>query len=147
MTNVLAHTRTILEFIKEILPANEQGIWANNIDGIRQRCGFTFRVFEPIHSFEKGRPVYYPKTLRVSIHKLRNGLAHNRTEPVNRLGKYEAVIVRNFYMRRGGHLELDMEAEFSCDELRAFDLFLRAKEDLGAVSLRTTLSEHCIGLA
>lgn len=68
--------------------------------------------------------MYDPKTLGVFIQRLGNGLAHTRTEPVNRLGKYAAVIVRNFYLRRGGQLELDMEAEFSCPELRAFGLFL-----------------------
>jgi len=124
MTHLVNNMRALLGFLNTILPPHEPGIWATSVDDIQKQFGFTIHVFEPIQSVRKGQTVYYPKTLRVLVQKLRNGLAHDTIVRVNQNRVFVGVKIRNFHPQRGKLRELDTDVEFTYDELKKFGLFL-----------------------
>ncbi len=65
---------------------------------------------------------YYPKTLKVLLNKIRNGLAHQHIEPINENGNFVGVIIRNYFDDAKVHK--DLEVYFSQQELKEFALFI-----------------------
>ena len=65
---------------------------------------------------------YYPKTMKVLLQKIRNGLAHQKIEPINHGGKFAGVIIRNYF--NDAQIRKDLEVYFSQQELKDFALFI-----------------------
>lgn len=96
--------------------------WDTELDKIPDLPPFRLLIFEPIKSIKKSRIIYYPKTLKVLLQKIRNGLAHQRIEPVNQNGKFAGVIIRNYFDDAQTHQ--DLEIQFSQHQLKDFALFV-----------------------
>jgi hypothetical protein len=75
-------------------------------------------LFEPIRKIKNGRNEYYPKTLKVLLNKIRNGLAHQHIEPVNKNRFFSGIIIRNYY--DSGKINQDLEVEFDRRKLERF---------------------------
>jgi len=94
--------------------------WIPEINNLR------IRRFEPIKKKKRtGEIEYFPKTLKILLKKVRNGLAHQNIEPVNTNEIFTGIIIRNFYGE--GRRDLDLEVEFNRNELVRFALFISAK--------------------
>ncbi len=98
--------------------------WDEELNKVPNLPPFTLTTFEPIREIDKKskKIKYYRKTLKVLLQKIRNGLAHQEIEPVNRHGKFDGVIIRNYYGETRRHM--DLQIQFSQHELQAFALFI-----------------------
>ena len=96
--------------------------WDTELDKIPNLPPFKLPIFEPIKRIKRLRVTYYPKTLKVLLQKIRNGLAHQRIEPVNQDGKFAGVIIRNYF--DDAQTRQDLEVHFSQQELKGFALFI-----------------------
>lgn len=98
--------------------------WDVDITNVPNLPPFAFATFNPIQAIDKksGRIRYYRKTLKVLLQKIRNGLAHQHVEPVNRNGKFDGVIIRNYFAEPQRYM--DLEIHFSQQELKDFALFI-----------------------
>lgn len=105
-----------------VLPYEKRGesvILDKNIAEIESLPPFTLCDFEPIKSIKNGKILYYPKTLKVLLQKIRNGLAHQNIKPINIDGVLHSIEITNKF--RGN---VDLVIKFTEAELRAFALFI-----------------------
>lgn len=124
LSNLLNCTLGLVVLPYERLNDNQQAFWDTELDEVPNLPSFTTHHFEPICSAKKGSvKKLYPKTLRVLLQKIRDGLAHQNIEPVNGDGAFEGVIIWNLF-DRGGLKQRDMKVEFSKNELKSFALFI-----------------------
>ena len=96
--------------------------WNTELGDISELPSFNLKIFKPIRNTNNSGVTYYPKTLKVLLQKIRNGLAHQNIEPVNENGKFVGVIIRNYFNKANRHLDLDVH--FSQQELKDFALFI-----------------------
>ena len=96
--------------------------WDTELAKIPNLPPFRLSIFKPIKSIKKSKVTYYSKTLKVLLQKIRNGLAHQRIEPVNQDGKFAGVIMRNYF--DDAQTRPDLEVQFSQQELKDFALFI-----------------------
>lgn len=94
--------------------------WNTKLGDISKLPHFELKTFKPIKNINNSGG-YYPKTLKVLLKKVRNGLAHQNIEPVNKNGKFIGVIIRNY--PPNDH-QPDLEVQFSQQELKDFALFI-----------------------
>ena len=106
----------------EIIKERPNPYWDTNISDIQELGLLQIRKFEPIRSIRNGITNYYPKSLKVFLRKIRNGLAHQNIEPVNKNGVFCGVIIRNYYT--DAKKTQDLEVEFNRRELEEFALFI-----------------------
>lgn len=106
----------------EIIKHTPSSFWDTEISNIPSLPAFHLSVFEPIEKIKHSVITYYPKTLKVLLRKIRNGLVHQYIEPVNRKGDFVGVIVRNYFDKSKTHQ--DLEIYFSQQELKEFALFI-----------------------
>jgi len=112
----------------EMLEHSDNAVWDVPIMEIEELNYLRIRKFEPIHRKRNDEVDYYPKTLKILLKKVRNGLAHQNIEPVNTDGLFTGIKIMNFF--NGVKRDLDLEIEFNRKELESFALFI-AKEYLG----------------
>lgn len=65
------------------------------------------------------------KTLNILTKKIRNGIAHQQVECVDRRGKWVQVTIRDFNKANGDNLELELT--WTIRELKEFSLFISDK--------------------
>ena len=99
-----------------------KSVWSLELNMIPGLPTFQLHIFEPIRSKKENKITYYPKTLKVLLQKIRNGLAHQNIEPINQDGRFTAVVIRNYFDDHRIHK--DLEVQFSKEELRCFALFI-----------------------
>lgn len=107
---------------EKIPKANSTSFWDTEIDKIPNLPSFQLHIFKPIKRIKKQKIVFYPKTLKVLLKKIRNGLAHQRIQPINENGKFTGVVIRNYFNQ--GKYDQDLEISFSQQELKDFALFV-----------------------
>jgi len=103
---------------------NPDTFWDTDLNAIPDFPAFRIHVFQPVHKVKKGGIIeYYPKTLRVFLQKIRNGLAHQHIRPVNTNGRFTRVVIENYFDPDNRNI-LDMEVEFTRKQLEKFALFI-----------------------
>jgi len=105
-----------------ILPYEARGsssIFNKNIAVIDSLPSFTLINFNPIKVIKNNEVFYYPKSLKVLLQKIRNGLAHQNIRPVNFDGILKSIVISNKYRSKQ-----DLEIEFTEYELKNFALFI-----------------------
>lgn len=126
LSNAINCTLGLIVLPNEMLNAFPNPIWDTPIVNINDLNYLQVRRFEPIRKKKKNLPVYYPKTLKILLKKIRNGLAHQTIEPVNNAhGLFTGIIIRNYFSE--GANDLDLEIEFNRKELENFALFIAGK--------------------
>ena len=71
-------------------------IWDQEVNNIPKLPSFQLCKFEPIKDIKNGI-VKYPKTLKIFLKKIRNGLAHQNIIPVNKDGELNGVKINNYF--------------------------------------------------
>lgn len=94
-------------------------IFKKNITEIDSLPSFTISIFEPIETIKNGKKIFFPKTLKVLLKKIRNGLAHQNISPKNINGVLNSIVITNKYRDH-----TDMVVEFTEFELKNFALFI-----------------------
>ena len=102
---------------------NPNALWEINIDCISCLPGLELRIFNPIKKIKNGVIMYYPKTLKVLLQKIRNGLAHQHIEPVNKNGKFIGVKIYNYFDNKY-KTHMDLDVQFTRKQLQNFALFI-----------------------
>jgi hypothetical protein len=125
LSNTINCTLGLLFLPNENLDEIGGTIWETSIAEIPELNFLNIRMFEPIHYLKDHQPKYYPKILRVLLKKIRDGFAHQHIEPNNIDGRFIRFTLRNFHPKRNG--TLDMEIEFTGEDLRRFSLFIADK--------------------
>jgi HEPN pEK499 p136 len=106
----------------EYLESSTNAYWDIDISQISELSFLNIQMFEPIQRIDRGTGTthYYKKTLRNLIRKMRNGIAHQKIEPINRDGEFVGAIIRNSYNNIN-----DTEIHFdNRRELEQFALFV-----------------------
>lgn len=93
--------------------------FSKNISEIASIPCFAILDFNPIKKIKKNSISYYPRTFRVFLQKIRNGLAHQNICPINSEGILQKIQITNKY---GTHI--DLKVEFTEGELKEFALFV-----------------------
>uniref|UniRef100_A0A7V3KNL1 pEK499-p136 HEPN domain-containing protein n=1 Tax=candidate division WOR-3 bacterium TaxID=2052148 RepID=A0A7V3KNL1_UNCW3 len=122
LSNAINCTLGLIILPNEIINNIQDPFWDTLISDIEQLAFLQINQFEPIHRITNGNIEYYPKTLKILLKKIRNGLAHQNIEPVNNNGFFSGVIIRNYY--GGGNNRPDLEIEFNRNQLERFALFI-----------------------
>jgi hypothetical protein len=130
VSNLINCTLGLIILPYEETNRNNYVFFDTNLDQIPSIPQFQTHLFDPIRKIERGCILYYPKTLKVLLQKMRHGLAHQHVEPINRDGLFDGVIIRNYY--NGNKQYLDLEIEFSHVELKKFALFIADQYIAGA---------------
>lgn len=105
----------------QIILQNPNTFWDIDINRIPSLPKIDIRIFSPIQRINKGGVItYYPNTLKVLLQKIRNGLAHQHIEPVNKNGKFVGIIISNYF----DSAHQDLEIQFSRNQLEKFALFI-----------------------
>jgi hypothetical protein len=126
LSNAINCTLGLIVLPNEMLEAFPNPIWDTPIADIADLAYLRIRSFEPIQKKKKNLPVYFPKTLKILLKKIRNGLAHQKIEPVNNAhGLFTGIIIRNYFGDDAG--DLDLEIEFNRKELEQFALYIAGK--------------------
>ncbi len=99
----------------EMLKRSRSPKWELPIAEIQELNFLRIRQFEPIRGKRKGVTEYFPKTLKVFLKKVRNGLAHQNIKPINIDGFFTGIEIKNQH----GNI-VDLEVEFSRQELEQF---------------------------
>jgi hypothetical protein len=107
--------------------------WNTLISDIPELTGmFDLKHFEPIRrklgQTKGGGIEYYPKDLTNLLRKIRHGLAHQKITPEieNRNGKkiITRLNIKNYFKDYQKVKHLDLEIEFTQDQLKEFALFI-----------------------
>lgn len=122
MTNLINCTLGLIILPYENIQGSPPPFWNTELDKIANLPSFKLQCFEPIKEMKESGFIYYPKTLKVLLQKIRHGLAHQNIEPVNENGQFTGVIIKNYYPPNSGNL--DLEVHFSQRELKDFALFI-----------------------
>ncbi|MCJ7583724.1 MAG: HEPN family nuclease [Anaerolineales bacterium] len=126
LSNVINCTLGLIILPNEMLNHSQNPIWEMPIGGIPEINNLRIRRFEPIKKKKRsGEIENFPKTLKIFLKKVRNGLAHQNIEPVNTNRIFTGIIIRNYYGE--GTSDLDLEIEFNREELEGFALFIAEK--------------------
>ena len=126
LSNAINCTLGLIVLPNEMLDAFPNPIWDKPITDIAELAYLRIKRFEPIQRKRRNLLEYFPKTLKVLLKKIRNGLAHQNIEPVNNVhGLFTGIIVRNYFSDAVG--DLDLEIEFNRKELEQFALFIAGK--------------------
>jgi hypothetical protein len=125
VSNLLNCTLGLIILPYERVKATNQPFWETKIDRFKDLPPFELRCFKPIKGRNrKTRTLeYYPETLEFLLKKIRNGLAHQNIEPVAESKIFKGVIIRNYY-GEAPHRVMDLEVEFSKEQLKGFALFI-----------------------
>lgn len=94
-------------------------IWDQDVSEIATIRVLDITRFEPIEKIKSGNTTYYPKTAKVFLQKIRNGLAHQNIQTINDNGSFTGVIIKNFYFEKQ-----DLEVTFTQKQLHDFALFI-----------------------
>jgi hypothetical protein len=119
LTNAINCMLGLIILPNEMLTRSQSPKWAMPIAQIQELNFLHIRRFEPIRGKRNGSIEYFPKTLEIFLKKVRNGLAHQKIKPINTDGLFTGVEIKNYY----GNM-LDLEVEFSRQELEHFALFV-----------------------
>lgn len=123
VSNLLNCTLGLLILPYEVVKTSPGSLWKTEISALPDLPAFQLSFFEPIQSIDKtGVKRFYPKTLKVLLQKIRNGLAHQDIEPINERGEFVGVIIRNYFWPPDTHQ--DLEVQFSEQELSDFATFI-----------------------
>ena len=125
LTNAVNCMLGLIILPNEMLARSQSPKWNSLIVDIQELSFLRVRLFEPIRGTRNGITEYFPKTLKIFLKKIRNGLAHQNITPINFDGLFTGVIIKNYHGR-----DLDLEVEFDRHELEKFALFI-AGEYLG----------------
>ena len=127
LSNAINCTLGLIVLPNEMIRRSQNPIWDTPINEIVELAHLRIRMFEPIQNKRRGVVSYYPKTLRIFLKKIRNGLAHQNIEPVNRSRSFIGIKVRNYFTDNAGNADLDLEIELNREELEMFGLFIAEK--------------------
>ena len=126
LTNAINCMLGLIILPNEMLNRSRSPKWDLSIAEIQELNFLRIRQFEPIKNRRDGITEYYPKTLKVFLKKVRNGLAHQNIRPININGFFTGVEIKNLY----GNI-VDLEVEFSRHELEQFALFVAGEYLVG----------------
>ena len=118
-TNLINCTLGLLILPYENVKESEHEFWDRDLSAVSELQFLRIRRFEPIQGLKKGVIKCYPKSLKVFLQKVRNGIAHRQIQAMNDDGKFAGICVYNYH---GEHK--DLEVEFPHDDLRKFALFI-----------------------
>lgn len=157
VTNLINCTLGLIIFpYEEVFNDAQGGFWDTPIDITSTWPSFQNIFFEPIEKVKinKKKVTFYDKKFGVLLKKIRNGLAHQNIEPINRNGYFAEVKISNFLVadgeisedfkttfetkgievtkivRRNGHKETkfkDFEITFSREQLAELALFIASE--------------------
>lgn len=123
MTNLINCTLGLIILPYENIKGKPSySFWDADLGMIPNLPPFRLTIFEPIKNINNANITYYPKTLKVLLQKIRNGLAHQRIEPLNPDGKFAGIIIKNYFDVAQTHQ--DLEIHLSQQELKSFALFV-----------------------
>ena len=96
-------------------------LWNINIEDIPLCSDLKINIFNPIKGRNRntGEITYYPKTLKIFLKKMRNGIVHQHIEAINEKSFFVGVKISNLY-----DSDCDLEVEFRREELTKFALFI-----------------------
>lgn len=127
LSNAINCTLGLIVLPSETLSESHDPIWDMLVSDIQELSYLRIRAFEPIQKKKRGVPVYFPKTLRVMLKKIRNGIAHQKIQPVNINGMFTGIMIRNYFGEDPANWDLDLEIEFDRVELENFAFFIAGK--------------------
>lgn len=122
VSNLLNCTLGLIILPYEQIKEKQNSFWDTELLTISNLPSFGIHKFEPIQSIRKENIKYYPKTLKVFLQKIRNGLAHQNIQPVNENETFKGVIISNYFDKAKKHE--DLKVEFGRDQLKEFALFI-----------------------
>ncbi len=120
VSNLLNCTLGLIILPYENVKDSTDAFWGTEVHNIKGLPSFTTHHFDPILKIKKGVIKPYPKTLKVLLQKIRNGLAHQNIEPVTHNQAFKGVIIRNYFDKT----HCDLKLEFTTEELKQFALFI-----------------------
>lgn len=94
-------------------------LWDKSIKAVEELPEFDLKKFEPIKKIAKGKAIYYPKTFKILLKKIRNGIAHQNILPINQDGTFSGIKIYNLFQNI-----TDMEIMFSELQLKNFALYI-----------------------
>lgn len=120
-SNLLNCTLGLIVLPFEILRSDSSPYWSQEIGYISDFPKFTVHIFEPIWKLDRTtrKPIPSPKTLKVLLRKVRNGIAHQNIAPSNHEGVFQSVRIWNTFAQKR-----DVDIEFTQNELRLFAMFI-----------------------
>jgi hypothetical protein len=124
LSNALNCMLGLIVLPNEMLDYSRTEIWNTQIAEIEELSDLHISLFEPIRRKRGDEIEYYPKTFRILLKKIRNGIAHQNIAPVNRNEFFTGVMIRNYF---SGRRDMDLEIEFNRNELEKFALFVAQK--------------------
>jgi hypothetical protein len=127
LSNAINCTLGLIVLPNEMLGESRNPIWDTPIADIDELSYLRIQTFEPIQRKRNGTAEYYPKTLKILLKKIRNGLAHQNIQPINTNQTFTGIIIRNYYCDSPVNSDLDLEIEFNREELENFGLFIAGK--------------------
>ena len=125
LSNALNCMLGLIVLPNEMLEYSRNEIWDTQIVDIEELNSLHIHFFEPIRSKRRHDVEYSPKTFRVLLKKMRNGIAHQNISPVNTDQLFTGVKIKNFFS--AGRRDMDLEIEFDRRGLERFALFVAEK--------------------
>ncbi len=116
LSNLLNCTLGLIILPYEAGNRNDLSHWNESVLEVVERIGFNLIHFKPIKSRKKGIIKYYPETFEILLKKIRNGLAHQRIEPLNQDGQFVGVVIQTE--------ESDLIVEFTRQQLESFAFYI-----------------------
>jgi hypothetical protein len=123
-SNLINCTPGLLILPYQIIQDNPSSYWLKPISQVSNTSNLNIFKFEPIRRVDNNKITYYPKNLKVLLQKIRNGLAHQHIEPINDSGILKSIKIRNYFEYKGGNRIMDLEIQFTEQELRSFSLYI-----------------------
>lgn len=120
VSNLINCTLGLLILPYESVKNNPPAFWKTDIANVEELSGIRIKRFDPIKKIRNGRITRYPKTVKVFLQKIRNGLAHQHIQAINDGGNFTGITITNNYDKNNR----DLEIEFTHEELRKFALFI-----------------------
>jgi hypothetical protein len=126
LTNAINCMLGLIILPNEMLKRSQSPKWGLPIAEIQELNFLRIRQFKPIRGKRNGVTEYFPKTLKVFLKKVRNGLAHQNIKPINMNGFFTGIEIKNYHRNI-----VDLEVEFSRQELEQFALFIAGEYLVG----------------
>ena len=125
LSNAINCTLGLLVLPNENIQEYGGTIWEKELSDIIELDFLKIYTFEPIQAVRNGNFEYYRQTLKVFLKKVRNGFAHQNITPVNQGQIFTGLILRNHFTDQ--ERTLDLEVEFSREDLEKFAIFIADK--------------------
>ncbi len=68
--------------------------WQDNIANVKELSDVNIKRFDPIRKIKREKITFYPRTVKVFLQKIRNGLAHQNIQAINDGGKFTGITIK-----------------------------------------------------